>query len=528
MAGELASAVALQSQPYNRPQSTGVSEAVLDNAFNGRRRADEERKRKEDAEKDKRLDSIMKNSVFTKQYENDYFNRQYQQQITKAMDEVLQAYESGDENVGVVGARAVNKLQQIHQTLYSADKSMSAAQKAYDKDPNSLGIYNDQQTIGGKPFSNVFQAINSGDNDLLMPNVAEQYWSTGTEIMERDIAGEKIWIPQFVPGGAVTTDPFSLIEKDVNNPDNATWLNPQPEIFKLGGTTVQSHKFQIDPAVSAKLAAQGMSTPESINYILDQDYRYRKQAAEKNGMTWTRKEQASLTPKENAETIKRYAEELTSKIHGRVGRRERIQDSPPAPKAAAPSDFEKVFTVSATPAYIGAEDENGKSTGYNVIPYTARPGKTLGKVNVDFPKGHYEVVSGKIKKKDKPNSIPAVPKGPAWLDGKLGFMYTNDSETYFNPLDQGSYQMWLQHTGAPEEDVMKEITLVGGGSKQAEAQAKSWMDKMGLQGTTPSGQQKSPSTAPASGTINLQDLPVGAKIEVKNGKNYYNGKEIVM
>lgn len=373
MAGELASAIALQSQPYNRPQSVGPSEGMIDNAFNGRRRADEERKQKEDAEKDKRLDAIMKNSVFTKQYENDYFNRVSQQQMAKAMDEVLQAYESGDENVGVVGARAVNKLQQIHQTLYGADKSMSAAQKAYDKDPNSLGVYNDQQVIGGKPFSNVFQAINSAENDALIPETADKYWSPGTEIMEREIAGEKIWVPQFVPGGAVTTDPFSLVEKDVNNPDNATWLNPVPETFKLGDTTVQSHKFQIEPTVAAKLAAQGMSSPESINYILDQDYRRRKQEAEAAGKTWTRKQQAQLPPVENTETIKRYAEDLTSKIHGRVGRRERIQDSPPQQKESAAKKALSEMTIS-----VASNGRGGAKATFN------KPGSII-KGNVVLP-----------------------------------------------------------------------------------------------------------------------------------------------
>lgn len=517
MAGELASAVALQSQPYNRPQSTGVSEAALDNAFNGRRRADEERKRKEDAEKDKRLDSIMKNSVFTKQYENDYFNRQYQQQMTKAMDEVLQAYESGDENVGVVGARAVNKLQQINQTLYSADKSMSAAQKAYDKDPNSLAIYNDQQTIGGKPFSNVFQAINSGDNDSLMPNVAEQYWSTGTEIMERDVAGEKMWIPQFVPGGAVTTDPFSLIEKDVSNPDNATWLNHVPKTYKLGDTTVQSHEFQIEPTVAAKLAAQGMSTPESINSILDQDYRKRKAAAEASGKTWTRKQQAQLPPAENTETIKRYAEELTSKIHSRVGRRERVQDSPPQQKESAAKKALSEMTIS-----VASNGRGGAKATFN------KPG-TIIKGNVVLPpdatirttrdNGKGEEVEGLYKvgrelqlKEATPTEI--VFNGLQNAHIKYIADYNENGEDngktneYVVPLTEQSFSALTTMLGSDNADDVIKMIQGASGADQYDFINK-WLSKWGkqmpsgkeapkkmdTQGTTPTGTSAKPTGA---------------------------------
>ena len=55
MAGELASAIAKTGQPRNRPQSVGVSEEALDNAFNGRRRADEAKAAKEAADREKRF-----------------------------------------------------------------------------------------------------------------------------------------------------------------------------------------------------------------------------------------------------------------------------------------------------------------------------------------------------------------------------------------------------------------------------------------------------------------------------------------
>ena len=44
--------------------------------------------------------------------------------------------------------------------------------------------------------------------------------------------------------------------------------------------------------------------------------------------------------------------------------------------------------------------------------------------------------------------------------------------------------------------------------------------------TTTGTSSSSPSNS--GGTINLQDIPTGAKIEQKNGKNYYNGKEVIM
>lgn len=528
MAGELASAIALQGQPRNRPQSVGPSEVMIENAFNGRKRAEDEKKAKEDAEAQKRMDQIMKNTAFSQQFENPYYNRQYQKDAVKAMDEIVQANATGDKNAVVVGYNKVRELESIMNTYLLADKNMSAARKAASEKPDEYaGLFNPQR-IGSETYNTMFDALNDPKLAGMEDFIAEQFGSPSSSFVKENVNGNDIGVAMFNLQNARTADPTKKAGAALT--DNSRFTRPGKEIvINNRDTQLKVIPTHLDDTYLEQIALEVYSDPAVVNNAVMKDFNKAKAVAleidPSKNFTW--KDYEQLRGNLGAVATK-DADEFIANARKMTGTPYQVSNTLKAEKEATPSDFEKVFTVATTPAYISAEDEKGLKTGYNVIPYSSRPGKNLAKVNVDLPAGHYEIMSGKIKKVDSPNSLPAIPKGPAWLDGKLGFMYTNDSETYFNPLDQGSYQMWIQHTGVPEEDVIKQITLVGGGSKQAESQAKAWMEKMGLQGTTPSGQQKSPSAAPASGTINLQDLPVGAKIEVKNGKNYYNGKEIKM
>lgn len=525
MAGELASAVALQSQPYNRPQSTGVSEAALDNAFNGRRRADEERKRKEDADRQKRLDDIAKNTVFSTKYKNAYHNRIAQQAQTEALEEVYSAFMSGEENLNVVGFNAVRKLQELDKELSVSDESVHSSAALYDKDPSKFGWLGIGGDVKGNKAANVWQALNDPKNDAFIDETSNQFSNPAVSFVKKVVGGKEITLPYILIGAAEEKDPMSVIKEEVNNPDNATHRNPKTEMYYLGDNSKMVTNWNIPEMDAVKLSAKSYADPTVVNGAYRRHFQKLQSEAQAKGQSFTPQDYMSLPAEIKAAYVKSESGQLAETVHKRIGRQEEIAFNPDAPKAEKPS----VYNVAPRTAYIAAQDKSsGKPMGYNIIAYNPQAGKNVSEVNVDLPAGHYEIVSGKVNKISNPNSLSAKPKGPAWLDGRLGFMYTNDSETYFNPLDQGSYQMWLQHTDVPEEDVLKEIQQLGSGNKAITDANRAWMEKMGLQKTTPSGSAKAPSAAPASGTINLQDLPVGAKIEVRNGKNYYNGKEIKM
>lgn len=278
MAGELASAIALQGQPRNRPQSVGPSEGMIENAFNGRKRAEDEKKAKEDAEAQKRMDQIMKNTAFSQQFENPYYNRQYQKDAVKAMDEIVQANATGDKNAVVVGYNKVRELESIMNTYLLADKNMSAARKAASEKPDEYaGLFNPQR-IGSETYNTMFDALNDPKLAGMEDFIAEQFGSPSSSFVKENVNGNDIGVAMFNLQNARTADPTKKAGAALT--DNSRFTRPGKEILiNNRDTQLKVIPTHLDDTYLEQIALEVYSDPAVVNNAVMKDFNKAKAVA---------------------------------------------------------------------------------------------------------------------------------------------------------------------------------------------------------------------------------------------------------
>ena len=530
MAGELASAIAKTGQPRNRPQSVGVSEEALDNAFNGRRRADEAKAAKEAADREKRLDKINENTIFDTKFDNPYYQRQWQEDVNKAQDDILQATLTGDANSAAIAGQAIRKLRALEGHYDGLNKNMNEAKKLYYEKPSQYQGFSDPQTINGVTYDTMWDALNDPMTKGREAEVQKAFNSPFSNIAEEDVTGEKKYSVRFNPGAAFARSPEEAMKERISNPDIYTRRGEDVEKSYLG-TRKRMTPMQMDEKAADEITVDAYMLPDVSGYAYQQDYRNRKAKANGN---WTWAEQiATVNPQKVAE----YASMNTAyELKQRANKYEEITaPAPKAPREAKPSAVEKNYGSWGEPTFNKNTRERSVSLGQAgtqpretdiIIPLGSKTHNEKGMM-IDSP------IAGGTGSKS------AIAKGPAVLkDAELYMKYLADNgeggyEDVFIPATNENFKEFAQNTRAIEsQEAMDELLrvtgeLVGTSGKEVLDGFVQYLSKGGVTAKFPSGK---PAAKPAanSNTINLQELPVGAKIETKNGKNYYNGKEIIM
>jgi len=391
MAGELASAIAKTGQPRNRPQSVGVSEAALDNAFNGRRRADEAKAAKEAADRDKRLGEISKNTIFSKQFKNDIYNRQFQEASKSKLDHIYKTYTEGG-NLTVEGMRAIQELRDIGETLYAADTQMFNARTAHDKNPEEFGWF----SLGGKSGANVFATLDDPTYDGKADEINEIYSNPAFNMRKVNVGGVELNIGQFNPATASTVNGYKTAEQLISAED-ATELVEDPNILSYNGNSKKMFYFTINKDLAAKTAALVSGDMRVGNDAVLQEYKRQSALAAQNGeyLSPTKFLETANSP----EIIMNNANGIADKLSKQRYNQQIVSHSPPAPKETSEDKALAKLAVNGT--YNETGDTWNYSMGTLDAPFTTQ-----------LPAGTTVVESGAGKKTSKLNeeiSLGVIP-----------------------------------------------------------------------------------------------------------------------
>jgi len=278
MAGELASAIALQGQPRNRPASVGPSEELIDNAFNRRRREEEAAKAKKAADDEKRLNEILKNTAFTKQFDNPYYNRKYQNDAARAMDDIISTYSEGGENSFVVARNKLRELESIMSTYELADKNMSDARKATSEKPDEYGGLFNPQTIGGVTYNTMFDALNDKRTNGMEDEIASAFESPSSVFMKEQVNGNDVGVAMFRLQDARTTDPTKKANAALTDNSRFTRLGTEFEI-KNRNTQLKVVPTHLDDEYLGQVAMDVYTDPSVGNNAVVKDFNQSKATA---------------------------------------------------------------------------------------------------------------------------------------------------------------------------------------------------------------------------------------------------------
>lgn len=460
MAGELASAIAKTGQPRNRPQSVGVSEAALDNAFNGRRRADEAKAAKEAADRDKRLGEISKNTIFSKQFENDIYNRQFQKISSEALDNIYKSYQEGG-NITVDGMREVQKLKDIGSRLHAADKNLSMTEAQFNKDPSSVAWYTQGGEVGGNKYQNVFQALKDPRTDGRIQELNDNFSNPAIMFQEDDINGSKIYTANLNLGAAATANGMTEADKMISAEDYNLALAPTR--IKLGNTEMDRYSMGLQPETIGKVVTAVGANPATTGYAVKNKFFEDRAAALANGKNLTYEEWANTADIPNISV--QYMDNLAGALKNKTGNNFQITDRPVAAKEPKPSAVEKNYGGWGEVTFNKNTRERSASLG--------QAGTQPRETDIIIPLGS-KTHDEKGMMIDSPQaggtgSKSAIAKGPAVLkDGKLYLKYLADNgdggyEDVFVPATNENFKEFAQNTRAIEsQDAMDELLKVTG------------------------------------------------------------------
>lgn len=411
MAGELASAIAKTGQPRNRPQSVGVSEEALDNAFNGRRRADEAKAAKEAADRDKRLEEISKNTIFSKQFKNDIYNRQFQEVSKAKLDNIYKTYSEGG-NLTVEGIRAIQELRDVGETLFAADTQMFNARTAYDKSPEELGWF----SLGGKRGTNIFATLDDPTYDGKVDEINADYENPAFNMRKVNVGGVELNVGQFNPAAGSTINGYKTAEQLISAED-ATELVEDPNILSYQGNSKKRFYYTPSKDLATKTAILVSGDARVGNDAVLQEYKKQAALAAQKG--------EYLSPSKFFETANiadittNNADEIANKLSEKQYNQQYVNYSPSAPREAKATPTQKNYNGwSPEPTY----DRNTEETLMSLGQGGANPRVT------DFlvPVGTKSLdATGKLIKSDlagSPIAQKTIAKGVAtlWNDSEKG------------------------------------------------------------------------------------------------------------
>jgi len=365
MAGQRASQITTTGQPSNGPQSVGVSEVAIDNAFNGRRREDEAKAAREAADRDKRLEQIGNNTIFSKQFENDIYNRQFQEISKSKLDQLYNAH-LGGENIAVAGMRAVQDLREIGNRLHSADKNLSMTEAQFNKDPSSVSWFTQSGEVGGNKYQNVFQALKDPRTDGRIKELNDNFSNPAIMFQEDDINGNKIFTVNTNLGAAATMDGITEANKMITDKDYNRELEPKP--FTLGNTQMERYAFGLQPETVKKVVLATGSNPAVLGYAIKNKFFADRAEALANGKNLTYEEWANTADIPSIPL--QYLDNLTGELNERTGNDFTITDRKQIPRATAEDKALEKLAVNGT--YNKAGDTWSYSMGALDAPFTTQ------------------------------------------------------------------------------------------------------------------------------------------------------------
>lgn len=485
----------------------------------GRRIAEQSAKNKA---KQGLVDDIMKNTAFKQQYNNAYYQKEFEKTAASKMADIVQSLD-GDytTNMAVVANNAMNELEALNRQWKIEDDQMTSVTKTAIQKPDNF-FFADPKEIDGKIYNSPIEYVNShaGEDDAAQK--AADAWGANWYFNPIQDGSGRISL-NFNPEMAYIENPYDVFKKGITKDDFT--VAGKERIIKQGATTERNIPFH--PSEES-LMRGGFNVATSFgagNSLLLDGYR---EAQKSNPALRFSDFMASM-----GENIGTYMDERISGIKEEMkkieGRYESVTNTVPKPTAPKPSLFNKHYTVSD----VGVTNENGKRITFNAIS------NSQGTVPINMPSDAKQQNSdGEWVKLRAKGTIEASPVGVQFNQGKLEFLVSaKDGGTlYAIPASQDAFNSIASglYLTDPEE---KKAVLLGSIQKVIEGQPEKirdqYLEMLGL--SAPKSPSKATTTRmDAQGrtypsgakTISLQDLPVGAKIESKNGKNYYNGLEI--
>ena len=554
MAGELASAIALQGQPRNRPASVGPSEAMIDNAFNGRRRADEAAKAKKAADDEKRLNEILKNTAFTKQFDNPYYNRKYQNDAARAMDDIIRTYSEGGENSFVVARNRLRELESIMSTYELADKNMSDARKAASEKPDDYAALFNQQQIGSKTHATMFDALNDPELAGREDEIAEAFESPSAMFMKEKVNGNDVGVAMFSLQNARTLDAFKKAETALKDNSRYTRLGKEFEI-KNRNTQLKVVPTHLDDEYLGQVTTEIYSDPSVINNAVVKDFNAAKATAMEidpsKNFTW--KDYQALRGDLRAVAAK-DADEFIANARKMTGQPYSMSDKLSAEKESdAAKNAKKLVTDGAFnmtgDTFEMAISGSGQKSNVISIPKGAAFRAGTEKWGNTPQKADIEATPIRIEWNGPGKPSVIVYQSQFAPDG-TSMQEVKQTYTYRIPLTKSSLaqaagvagtesdvlvrEIVSKYSGGPIDQFKKWYTASGGAGSPDEIQPAGTSNQNPASGAIGQTANKAaPQKMDAQGKsygdeINLQDLPVGAKIEMKNGEAYYKGKKVIM
>jgi hypothetical protein len=340
---------------------------------------------------------------------------------------------------------------------------------------------------------------------------------------EEDVNGTKIYTANTNLGAATTANGMTEADKMISSEDYN--LELAPKRIKLGNTEMDRYSMGLQPETIGKVVTAVGANPATTGYAVKNKFFEDRAAALANGKNLTYEEWANTADIPNISV--QYMDNLAGALKNKTGNNFQITDRPVAAIEPKPSAVEKNYGGWGEVTFNKNTRERSVSLGQAgtqpretdiIVPKGSKTHNEKGMM-IDSPQAGYTV------------SKSAIAKGPAVLkDAKLYLKYLvnnwdNGYEDVFIPATNKTFKEFAQNTRAIEtQESMDELLrvtgeLVGTSGKKVLDGFVDYLSKGGVNAKFPSDNSK---------TINLQELPVGAKIETKNGKNYYNGKEIIM
>jgi hypothetical protein len=497
----------------------------------------QEKARKDKERKD--LEAEVSKNMLVKSGLNIPFNqRDFSRRAASTMADMIEGIQSGEKSTAEIYGK-IQEFNNYAESIRAADKQLFSSLEEIRKNPDMYD-WDGERIFGGKPVNSVFEALNDPYSDTPegMEELGKVFW--GNEYAFKKSTPEEIALG--MPERMVSfnprpmADPRAVTDELVKDPNLYTEskFSGVERFDPRTNQLMREHGWGLSDQAIDGAKQVAMNNP-SVWRTYEKKYREKFQKENPNG-TYEEFKASSWMD----QALQDYDNEVVTDLKKRLANRSIKTDNiptPPSPKESSAKKALSEMTIS-----VASNGRGGAKVTFN------KPG-TIIKGNVVLPpdatirttrdNGKGEEVEGLYKvgrelqlKEATPTEI--VFNGLQNAHIKYIADYNENGEDngktneYVVPLTEQSFSALTTMLGSDNADDVIKMIQGASGADQYDFINK-WLSKWGKQmPSTPSGSAKTPAAAPASGTINLQDLPVGAKIEVKNGKNYYNGKEIKM
>jgi len=511
-------------------------------------------RQQEKARKDKERDDLEKqiagNAVWSETMQLSRNQQTAKDVLTKRMANIFEAYQSGEGNTAIAALTELNKAKQEIESLKKFDDQQFKAFKTALEKPDEYQDFNRPVVIKGKQYNNAFEAFN--DSQLAPEDIAAAYGGSEHVVVDDPYLGGKVYLPNPQP----TINPIGAIRKfedgefseqitgtpfkdpklgDESYVPVSRKLNQQSiwsEIRRLGSDAGVIHYYEAQ--MKREMGDKGGSLKRDDAFFNEVQERIERDVYTRLNAMAVDDGRMLFTPKES-EASSSSGSLFQSKKVAVFSGDDIIKAQELQPWEKTSKEGQKYQYLAVAPIQLKT---SGLSMNIDIKPGTLYWDKNLnnGKGSLRAPDNYestekvipHEMVFMSDGQKGQPyiRYLLAV-SPPSGANDANNELFTEQAssadrfktkayESFYVPATEENLKRLaaVTETGIDEWNKLKvELGKRAASGRQAASS--------GGQGVNQGGKKES-----GVGTIKLQDLPVGAKIEVKNGENYYNGKKV--